>query len=76
MNTLLIATDAQTAEPTIIEIIESMDRPTRQRSRLALIPARQISIQSIHLKPDEFIIAPQKEVAEQPREQRLAQSSG
>ena len=76
MNTPVIAPDAQTSAPTNIEIIESVDSPTWQRSRLALIPARPIAIQSIHLTPDEFMIVPQKEVAAQPREPRLAQSSG
>jgi hypothetical protein len=67
MTTSVIATNEQMAEPTVIEIIESVDSPTRQRSRLALIPARHVAIQFIHLKPDEFI------VAEQPREQCPAQ---
>jgi len=67
MNTLLIAANEQATEPSIIEIIESVDSTTRQRSRLALIPARRIPRQSIHLKADEYTIVPQKESGVQSR---------
>ena len=67
MTTLLIVAEEQATEPAIIEIIEPVDRTTRQRSRLTLIPARRIPRQSIHLKPDEYTIVPQKESGAQSR---------
>ena len=70
MNTLLNRADEQTTEPTIIEIIEAVDTPTRLRVRLALISARHSVTQSIHLKPGEFTIASPKEVVEHLREQQ------
>jgi len=76
MKTRLIAADAPAAEPASIEIIESVDSTTQQHSRLGLIPATPVSRQTIHLKPEEFTIAPQKECGAQPREPRPAQSSG
>jgi hypothetical protein len=75
MNTLLIAADAPAAEPAIVEIIESVDSTTRQRSRLGLIPATPVLRQSIHLEPEEFTITPQKKCGAQPREPRLVPSS-
>jgi hypothetical protein len=76
MNKPSIETDEQAEEPIVIEIIESLDSSTRQRSRVALGLIRNIPTYCIHLKPDEFTIAPQKEPEEQPREHRPAQSSG
>ncbi len=67
MNTRLIAADAQATEPAIIETIEAVDSTTRQRARLALMPAKRIARQSLHLKPDEFTIVPQKESGAQSR---------
>jgi hypothetical protein len=62
MNKPVIADREQATEPAIIEIIESVDNTAGQRSRLALIPVGRIARQTIHLKSDEFTIAPQKEV--------------
>jgi hypothetical protein len=67
MNTLLSAAEEQATEPAIIEILESVDSTTRQHSRLALIPARRIPRQSIHLKSDEYTIVTQKESGAQSR---------
>jgi hypothetical protein len=67
MNKPVIVAHEQATEPAIIEIIESVDNTTGQRSRLALIPVGRIARQTIHLKPDEFTIAPQSEVGKPPR---------
>ena len=67
MNKPVIAAHEQATEPAIIEIIESVDNTTGQRSRLALIPVGRIARQTVHLKSDEFTIAPLKEVGELPR---------
>jgi hypothetical protein len=67
MNKPVIAAHEQATEPASIEIIESVDNTTGQRSHLALIPIGRIARQTIHLKSDEFTIAPQKEVEKLPR---------
>ena len=67
MNKPVIVAHEQATEPAIIETIESVDNTTGQRSRPALIPVGRIARQTSHLKPDEFTIAPQKEVGKPPR---------
>jgi hypothetical protein len=67
MKKTVIADHEPASEPAIIEIIESVDNTTGPRSRLTLNPARRIARQTVHLKSDEFTIAPLKEVGELPR---------
>ena len=60
MNTPLIVAAVQASEPAVIEIIEAVDSTTPHRSRRALIRASPLHRQSLHLKPDEYTIAPLK----------------